>query len=291
MRDAFINRPVVLFSTFCAFGLGFGFAVQGGTISTLTPIDVFAATTSTPAQATQLSKDSHNIGEDVNSMSEDTDRTGEVNSEDSNFADSSNAINGGLSPYSPDYLVPLVELPEGREWTMKSVATDLEVDMPVVNKTVTETQHGYTVEASYGWLRPHDGRISSYYGYRGAISSIGLPAGFHNGVDFAGDMNSPIYASKDGEVIHVGYSDYGIHSGGTVVIEHEDDTGTYRSVYNHMRLENIYVQLGDKVSKGDVIAGVGSEGYSTGPHLHFSIYKLVSGFYDALNPADVVENF
>lgn len=116
-------------------------------------------------------------------------------------------------------------------------------------------------------MDPGSYRISSTYGPRTPPCS-GCSS-FHNGLDFAAPLGTPIRAVQAGVVEHVGYGDWGTHSGGIVVLRHADGTATS---YNHMSSAGIYVSSGQQVQVGEVIAGVGNEGYSTGPHLHFSVY-------------------
>ncbi len=89
----------------------------------------------------------------------------------------------------------------------------------------------------------------------------------HTGVDIAGSgvNGKPILAANSGKVIKAGYNrGYGNY----VVIDHG---GGYSTLYGHASRLN--VSAGQSVSRGDVIAYVGSTGYSTGPHLHFEIIK------------------
>ena len=107
--------------------------------------------------------------------------------------------------------------------------------------------------------------ITTYFGYdawrNGNHGAIDVGDGGINGAN--------IYASKGGEVIVAktsytpGY-DYGMY----VVIDHGNG---YQTLYAHCSA--IYVSVGQKVNKGDVIASVGSTGWSTGPHLHFEVRK------------------
>ncbi|MCS4484079.1 M23 family metallopeptidase [Gleimia sp. 6138-11-ORH1] len=101
----------------------------------------------------------------------------------------------------------------------------------------------------------------------------------HTGIDLAGPVGTPIYAVADGEVIESANNSMGY--GYLVVIEHTDTDGTiYRSAYAHMYPDQVLVKKGDKVKAGQHIAGVGSNGWSTGPHLHFEIRDTKGGFTD-----------
>ena len=89
----------------------------------------------------------------------------------------------------------------------------------------------------------------------------------HTGVDIAGSgiRNKPILAANSGTVLKAGWhTAYGNY----VVIDHGGGCST---LYGHA--SSLNVSAGQKVSRGDVIAYVGSTGYSTGPHLHFEIYE------------------
>lgn len=92
---------------------------------------------------------------------------------------------------------------------------------------------------------------------------------WHAGIDIAGlPTGSPIFAIQSGTVVtsvtNFGTTGYGNY----VVIDHHNG---YYSLYAHM-YDTPYVQVGDEVSKGDVIGGMGSTGYSTGTHLHFEVH-------------------
>lgn len=91
----------------------------------------------------------------------------------------------------------------------------------------------------------------------------GRPA-FHSGLDFAGAIWTPIYATAPGVVSFTGVrSGYG----NTVEIDHG---GGLKTRYAH--LEAIAVQVGQRVALGQRIGAMGSTGRSTGPHLHYEIW-------------------
>ena len=97
----------------------------------------------------------------------------------------------------------------------------------------------------------------------------------HRGTDMAAPMHTPIFAFADGVVVNAGPSNDGPQGfGNWVVIDHEgkDGDGKFSTVYGHMPLGDIVVKPGDKVKAGQHIAGVGSEGGSSGPHLHFEVW-------------------
>lgn len=92
----------------------------------------------------------------------------------------------------------------------------------------------------------------------------------HNGVDLAASPGTRVFAAKEGTVVDTGNTDdqcYGVSYGKWVLIRHQNNLST---LYAHLSL--IKVGAGDVVQKGDVIGYSGNTGYSTGPHLHFTVY-------------------
>ena len=87
----------------------------------------------------------------------------------------------------------------------------------------------------------------------------------HWGIDLAAPLGTPIYAATDGVVLRAGPA---TGFGNAVYIQDADGNV---EIYGHMRYYN--VRAGDLVHAGDQIAKVGSEGQSTGPHLHFEIHR------------------
>ena len=113
------------------------------------------------------------------------------------------------------------------------------------------------------WPCPAYTRISSYFGPRpqpvpGASTN-------HKGVDLAAPYGANILASAAGVVTT---SKYSASAGNYVVIAHGNGTST---VYMHA--SSLLVSVGDVVEQGQVIAKVGSTGYSSGNHLHFGVIK------------------
>jgi len=112
-------------------------------------------------------------------------------------------------------------------------------------------------------LRPCGGRITSSYGWR--IHPILHTRRFHDGVDIAAGYGTTIRAADDGKVIFAGWK--GAY-GRTVIIDHGSGWST---MYGHT--SRIVVSRGQTVSRGQKIAEVGSTGWSTGPHLHWTVYR------------------
>ena len=123
----------------------------------------------------------------------------------------------------------------------------------------------------FSWL----GRIGSYYGYR--KHPMTGAKNLHRGLDIGAPEGTEIRTIQDGRVVTAGEHDsYGLY----VVIEGEKG---YSSLYAHC--SRLDVHVGQRVTRGDVIAAVGSTGDSTGPHLHLE--TKLNGEY--LNPLFFVE--
>ena len=110
---------------------------------------------------------------------------------------------------------------------------------------------------------PVVGHISSDYGNR--IHPITGKREFHSGVDISTTLGSCVRSTADGIVIFSGRS---AGSGNLIVIEHGRDFST---VYAHNK-KNI-VKVGQTVRRGDIIGYAGSTGNSTGPHVHYEVWK------------------
>lgn len=113
-------------------------------------------------------------------------------------------------------------------------------------------------------IKPADGAYTSGFGMRWGS--------MHNGIDIANVPGTPIRAVADGTVIDSGPAQ---GYGQWIRIKHEDGS---ISVYGHM--QSLYAAVGQQVKAGETIAGMGSEGFSTGSHLHFEIWP------DGATPVD-----
>jgi murein DD-endopeptidase MepM/ murein hydrolase activator NlpD len=110
-------------------------------------------------------------------------------------------------------------------------------------------------------IKPTRGWYTSKFGYR--ISPFTGRPTMHNGLDIAAAPGSPIYAPADGVVSFAGY-DPGY--GKLVSIDHG-----YGVITRFGHTSQIYVEVGQKIHRRDVIAAVGTTGRSTGPHLHYEV--------------------
>lgn len=113
------------------------------------------------------------------------------------------------------------------------------------------------------FVYPTRGYITSRFGTR-RDPFTGVRT-FHNGVDFANALGTPVKASMAGTVTDTGFnSSYGNY----IILSHE---GSFKTLYGH--LKSFSVKVGQRVAQGQQIGQMGNTGYSTGSHLHFSIFK------------------
>ncbi len=110
-------------------------------------------------------------------------------------------------------------------------------------------------------IRPARGWYTSKFGYR--ISPFTGRPMMHQGLDIAASPGSPIYAPADGVVSFAGF-DAGY--GKLVSIDHG-----YGVVTRFGHTSQIFVEVGQKIHRHDIIAAVGSTGRSTGPHVHYEV--------------------
>lgn len=143
---------------------------------------------------------------------------------------------------------------------------ELGITLPEEPGTSVGIQRGRTSDGR-AVVMPAAGRLSSGFGQRWGR--------MHQGIDIANDYGTPIYAVMDGTVINAGPAQ---GFGNWVAIQHD---GGEVSVYGHMNQYSVGV--GQRVTAGEQIATIGSEGQSTGPHLHFEIKP------DGVNQADPQE--
>jgi len=110
---------------------------------------------------------------------------------------------------------------------------------------------------------PVNGSISSYFGKRENPTNGGSE--FHSGLDISASPGNPVRATADGIVSFSGWNG---GSGNLVVLEHGHGFSTF---YAHNKMS--IVKVGQRIKRGDKIAYSGSTGNSTGPHVHYEIWK------------------
>jgi len=156
---------------------------------------------------------------------------------------------------------------------------ELEEAQKEIEKFVASIQSKYATaymgSGVMGWPVPGYTRISSSYGNR--IHPITKKQSFHTGIDIPAPKNTPALAAEKGKVIYAG--NQGAY-GNTVILDHGGGISTQ---YSH--LNTIGVKVGQIVLKGESVGGIGTTGWSTGNHLHFTIMKNGK----TVNPLDYVK--
>lgn len=160
----------------------------------------------------------------------------------------------------------LIRESSGREALLAATAMkkDLSLEINELTNYITQVQkdQSYFLAQPNQW--PNSGEVSSSYGWRKAPYSRSKQS-FHDGIDIANQVGSPILAAGQGKVIFTGWKPV---YGKTVEIDHG-----YGQVTRYGHNSKLLVQTGDQVKKGQKIANMGTTGISTGPHLHFTIIK------------------
>jgi hypothetical protein len=137
--------------------------------------------------------------------------------------------------------------------------------------------------AQFPSVWPAQGRITSTYGMR--LHPFMRRMYFHEGLDIANKIWTPVIATADGVISLVGMrGDYGI----SIMIDHYG--GAYTTVYAH--LEDVTVEEGQVVRRNECIGYLGNTGRSTGPHLHYEVrqFDKVTNPRYFLLPRDAIIN-
>lgn len=145
-------------------------------------------------------------------------------------------------------------------------------DLYPTEKELNAVGHNLHIETAHKlwkgkFVYPSKARRSSPFGVKRSYNG-GPVDSYHKGLDFAGDMGSPVYAPADGKVSLTGYEKDGFIVHGNVIILDHGQSVT--SIYMH--LSKIDVKEGQEVKQGEKIGEVGHTGISTGPHLHWGVY-------------------
>ena len=122
---------------------------------------------------------------------------------------------------------------------------------------------------------PVRGYITSWYSWR--RDPFTGKNSFHNGIDIGVPSGTPVAAAMEGSVIEASYSPI---MGNFVMLRHP---AGWQTLYAH--LSSITVKKGQYVARGNRVGLSGNTGYSTGPHLHFTVYKNGK----SVNPINVLQ--
>jgi murein DD-endopeptidase MepM/ murein hydrolase activator NlpD len=158
-------------------------------------------------------------------------------------------------PAGADPLVALASasqvLPKAKVQALRYAASGTSPSGPQVQGGVPILGRGWTLPLALGSFT-----LTQRYHY---------PNG-HPGIDLAAPFGTPIYAAAEGDVLYWGPAE---GFGNWIVLQHP---GGIQTVYGHMRRDELLIGPTAHVKAGQLIARVGSEGNSTGPHLHFEVH-------------------
>lgn len=167
---------------------------------------------------------------------------------------------------------------KAQENSIKAIEAEIKRQEEAAKKKAEAAGQSYKTKSigdiKFVWPCPASSRITSKFGARSSPTK-GASTN-HKGIDIGAATGTNIVAAAAGEVV---VSTYSYSAGNYVMLNHGG--GVY-SVYMHA--SKLLCKVGDTVKQGQVIAKVGSTGYSTGPHLHFGI--RVNGTY--VNPTQYV---
>lgn len=167
---------------------------------------------------------------------------------------------------------------KAQENSIKAIEAEIKRQEEEAKKKAQAAGQTYKTQSigdiKFTWPCPASSRITSNFGSR--TSPTEGASSNHKGIDIGAPTGTNIVASAAGTVV---VSTYSYSAGNYVMVNHGG--GVY-TVYMHA--SKLLVSVGDTVKQGQVIAKVGSTGYSTGPHLHFGI--RVNGTY--VNPRQYV---
>lgn len=143
--------------------------------------------------------------------------------------------------------------------------------------TLSDYQYSFYEKSNiYGPMEIKTNVVAPYGQVRGGYT--------HQGIDVAAPMYTPVFAVASGVVTKASPDSKGVDAGGghMIFIDHEDGSQSW-----YMHLSTYAVEVGDRVSAGDVIGLSGASGDVTGPHLHFE-YRVNGIPYD---PHFIFESF
>lgn len=160
----------------------------------------------------------------------------------------------------PPMVVPLSIIPDDHYWLIRPIPSG---------------RRNYDLE----WYPfGNDVLLSQFYPYR-----------IHHGLDFPNPTGTPILAASSGTVVYAGplYSNRdGLnYYGNTIIIEHDWQWQGQAVFTLYAHTLEMFVNVDDYVQQGQLIAGVGSSGEVSGPHLHLEVRIGNNNYYEARNPA------
>ncbi|MEK7434383.1 MAG: M23 family metallopeptidase [Cyanobacteriota bacterium] len=173
-----------------------------------------------------------------------------------------------LKPYEEFNKIELSIINKSKAWNFRYTFNEVKGNMNAMHDNNTIYQLPYKSGKKYMIMQGFNGKFS------------------HSGeqkysIDFDVPEGTPVLASREGEVVFVKSSndiggktkDFAKYAN-YIIIEHSDKTF---GAYLHLKKDGSVVDVGDKVKVGELIGYSGSTGWSSAPHLHFWVYKAISG--------------
>jgi len=144
--------------------------------------------------------------------------------------------------------------------SMKQETDRIQADQKKINLARSQSSPDFLFTTNF--IQPVEGVLTTPYGYTRYVN--GKLDSRHTAIDLAAKEGTPIHATNDGIVA---LADNLYLTGNSIYIDHGMNLF---SQYAHM--SKLLVKTGDKVKQGDIIGLVGTTGFSTGPHLHFTFW-------------------
>lgn len=184
-------------------------------------------------------------------------------------------VGRGVAPRQAEQQQPLSSIPDDLEpvdWRPPSMRVPLSLhpdDHYWLSRPIPSGRRNYDLE---------------WYPYGNDVLAVGMgPYRIHHGVDFPNETGTPILAAGSGTVIHAGplpSSRDGVNYYGNTVIIRHDWQWLGQDVYTlYAHTLELFVETGDYVHQGQLIAGVGASGEVSGPHLHLEV-RVGRNHYD-----------
>ncbi|HUV06481.1 MAG TPA: M23 family metallopeptidase, partial [Spirochaetia bacterium] len=164
-----------------------------------------------------------------------------------------------LDRIAKKYGVGLEALVDWNNLTSSVIKTSQELFIPGAKMSANELN----LVLGKLFIYPAKGKLTSRFGYR-ANPFTGMRE-FHNGIDIGNYTGTRITAAMTGKVARLGFFP-GL--GKYIIMIHPD---AFQTLYGH--LSKITVSEGTRIAQGEKIGEMGNTGYSTGPHLHFTVFK------------------
>jgi murein DD-endopeptidase MepM/ murein hydrolase activator NlpD len=164
-----------------------------------------------------------------------------------------------LSSVAKTYGIDITQIVDANDLTSGTINAGQNLFIPNARLSSSSMKNFYGEQ----FIWPARGGISSPFGYRSNPFS-GLRT-YHAAIDIVVSLGTKVKATCEGKVADTGYNSV---FGNYVILKHASG---YQSLYAH--LSQILVREGSSVAQGTIVGLSGNTGQSTGPHLHFSIFK------------------